>query len=55
MRLNIIKFKSFFNKEKNMGIFSKGYIDWSEYKAKIDFTNDFFWQQAIRKSNARCV
>ncbi len=27
------------------------YMDWGEYKEKIEFLEYFFWQQAIRKAN----
>jgi len=29
----------------------KEYIEWDKYKAKIDFLDDFWWQQKIRKRN----
>jgi len=27
------------------------YIEWDEYKAKIDFVDQFYWQQGVRRAN----
>lgn len=31
--------------------FKKGFVEWEEYKHRIDFMNDFLWQQSVRKAN----
>ena len=28
-------------------------MDWEDYKAKIDFLDDFYWQQSVRKESIR--
>jgi hypothetical protein len=36
----------------NFSIYGKRkYIDWDKYKAKVDFLDEFNWQQRIRKRN----
>ena len=27
------------------------FIEWNEYKSKIEFMDIFFWQQSVRKAN----
>ena len=27
------------------------YVGWDKYKAKIDFLDEFYWKQKIRKQN----
>ena len=27
-------------------------MDWDKYKAKIDFLDEFWWQQKVRRRNA---
>ena len=29
------------------------YLDWNEYKARIDFIDEFYWQQSIRKESIK--
>ncbi len=28
-------------------------MDWEDYKEKIDFLDDFYWQQSVRKQSIR--
>jgi hypothetical protein len=34
-------------------IFKRNFVDWEDYKAKIDFIGDFYWQQSVRKQSIR--
>jgi hypothetical protein len=34
-------------------IFKRKFMDWEDYKAKIDFMEDFYWQQSVRKQSIR--
>ena len=29
----------------------KEYMEWEDYKAKVDFTDQFYWQQGVRQAN----
>jgi len=31
------------------------FLDWNEYKNKIDFLDIFKWQQSVRKQNVRLI
>ncbi len=31
----------------------KNFIEWEDYKKKIDFIEDFYWQQSVRKQSVR--
>ena len=33
--------------------FNRKYMDWEEYKSKVDFFDLFYWQQSVRKSNLK--
>jgi hypothetical protein len=33
--------------------FRKNFMDWEDYKEKIDFLDDFYWQQSVRKQSIR--
>ncbi len=33
--------------------FNKRYMEWGEYKRKVDFIDLFYWQQSVRKENLR--
>ena len=35
--------------------FKRTFVEWEEYKNKIDFINEFLWQQSVRKANLRMV
>ena len=28
-------------------------MDWNQYKAKIDFIEEYYWQQSVRKESIR--
>ena len=31
----------------------KNFMDWNEYKDKIDFMDTFYWQQSVRRRNVK--
>lgn len=31
----------------------KKFVEWEDYKKKIDFIEDFYWQQSVRKQSIR--
>jgi len=33
--------------------FKKKYLNWEDYKARIDFLDIHYWQQKVRKENIR--
>ncbi len=34
-------------------LFRKDYMNWKDFKAKIDFLDTFLWQQAVRRESIR--
>jgi len=34
-------------------LFSKRFVEWKDYKSKIDFLSEFNFQQSTRKENVR--
>gem|GEM_PF-2668657 len=34
-------------------IFNRTFMEWDEYKAKIDFLEYFYWQQGVHKQSIR--
>ncbi len=36
-------------------LFRKGYMNWRDFKARIDFLDTFLWQQDIRKNNIKAI
>jgi len=37
------------------GLKRKQTIGWNEYKNKVDFIENFFWQQSVRKANIKNI
>jgi hypothetical protein len=37
----------------NFLFFKKNFIEWKDYKKKIDFIENFYWQQSVRKESLR--
>ena len=37
----------------NLNFFKRSYMNWEDYKARIDFLDDFYWQQGVRKQSIR--
>lgn len=37
----------------SLNFFRSGFMDWEDYKEKIDFLDDFYWQQSVRKQSIR--
>jgi len=35
------------------GFFRQEYVNWDDYKAKMNFIDEFNWQQSVRKENIR--
>jgi len=33
--------------------FKRSFMEWEDYKRKIDFIEDFYWQQYVRKQSIR--
>jgi hypothetical protein len=33
----------------------RNYVDWPDYKERIDFLELFHWQQAVRKENIKNI
>jgi len=33
--------------------FRKGFMEWEEYKKKIDFMDNFYFQQQVRRENIK--
>ena len=33
--------------------FKRKYLEWEDYKTKIDFLDIFHWQQSVRKENIK--
>ncbi len=38
---------------KMFNFFKKNFIEWKDYKSRIDFIEDFYWQQSVRKESIR--
>ena len=36
-------------------IFNKNFMEWNEYKAKVDFLEFFYWQQGVHRQSIRNI
>lgn len=34
-------------------IFKRNFLEWKDYKEKVDFLDIFYWQQKVRKENIK--
>ena len=34
-------------------LFSNNYLEWEQYKSRIDFIDEYTWQQKVRKHNLK--
>ena len=34
-------------------LFETEFVEWEQYKAKVDFLDEFYWQQKIRQHNLK--
>ncbi|HJO01711.1 MAG: hypothetical protein QF655_00370 [Candidatus Woesearchaeota archaeon] len=37
----------------SFNIFKRNFMEWKDYKKKIDFLENFYWQQSVRKQSIR--
>ncbi|MDD5086738.1 MAG: hypothetical protein PHV16_03205 [Candidatus Nanoarchaeia archaeon] len=36
-------------------IFNKNFMEWNEYKSRVDFLEYFYWQQGVHKQSIKNI